>query len=38
MTKREAQEAEAEFLIKSQKEASASSLTFSQFINLFIEN
>ncbi len=38
MTKREAQEAEAEFLIKSQNEASVSSLTFSQLINLFIEN
>lgn len=38
MTKREVQEAEAEFLIKSQKEASVSSLTFSQLINLFIEN
>ena len=38
MTKREAQEAEAEFLIKSQNEASVSSLTFSKLINLFIEN
>ena len=38
MTKREAQEAEAEFLIKFQNEASVSSLTFSQLINLFIEN
>lgn len=36
MTKREAQE--AEFLIKSQNEASVSSLTFSQLINLFIGN
>lgn len=36
MTKREAQE--AEFLIKSQNEASVSSLSFSQLINLFIEN
>ena len=36
MTKREAQE--AEFLIKSQNEASISSLSFSQLINLFIEN
>lgn len=38
MTKREAQKAEAEFLIKSQNEASISSLIFSQIINLFIEN
>lgn len=38
MTKRKVQEAETEFLIKSQNEASVSSLTFSQLINLFIEN
>ena len=38
MTKREAQEAEAEFLIKSQNEASVSAITFNQLIDLFIEN
>lgn len=37
MTKREVQEAEVEFLIKSHNEASVSTLTFSQLINLFIE-
>lgn len=38
MTKREAQEAETEFLIKSQNEASVSAITFNQLIDLFIEN
>ena len=38
MTKREAQEAEAEFLIKSQDEANVSALNFKQLIDLFIEN
>lgn len=38
MTKREAQEAEAEFLIKSQNEASVSATSFNQLIDLFIEN
>ncbi len=38
MTKQEAQEAEAEFLIKSQNEASVSAITFNQLIDLFIEN
>lgn len=38
ITKREAQEAEAEFLIKSQNEASVSAMTFNQLIDLFIEN
>lgn len=38
MTKREAQETEAEFLIKSQNEASVSAITFNQLIDLFIEN
>lgn len=38
MTKRKVQEVETEFLIKSQNEASVSSLTFSQLINLFIKN
>lgn len=37
MTKREAQEAEAEFLIKSQNEASVSAITFNQLIDLFIK-
>ena len=38
MTKQEAQEAETEFLIKSQNEASVSAITFNQLIDLFIEN
>lgn len=38
MTKREAQEAEAEFLIKSQDEANVSALNLKQLIDLFIEN
>lgn len=38
MTKREAHEAEAEFLIKPQNEASVSAITFNQLIDLFIKN
>lgn len=38
MTKRETQEAEAKFLIKSQNDASVSAITFNQLIDLFIKN
>ena len=38
MTKREAQETEAELLIKSHNEASVCAFTFGQLINLFIKN